>query len=204
MHKICHSVQGDSSDVPPLPGVDFLYLNRRLFLLNAQTTKWFSALVVIVLIGSVTAESADVKFADVASELGVRFLHNSPQSPLRHIHLTMGSGVGVADFDRDGWPDLYFAQGQPWDEGHASESGAVDELYRNQLFRADRKAFSRVADLSMVASGAFGMGVAVGDSNNDGFPDLYVSRFGADWLLLNNGDGTFSKSAASLPNSAAG
>lgn len=173
-------------------------------MLNAQTTKWISALVVIVLMGSGTAESADVKFADVASELGVRFVHSSPQSPLRHIHLTMGSGVGVADFDRDGWPDLYFAQGQPWDEGHVAESGAVDELFRNQLFRAERKAFSQVADFTTVASGAFGMGVAVGDSNNDGFPDLYVSRFGADWLLLNNGDGTFSKSAASLPNSTAG
>lgn len=131
-----------------------------------------------------------------ASETGLAFQHVSPMSAERHIHLTMGSGVAVSDFDRDGWPDLYFSQGNVWSGRLTSVSQTHDHLYRSR-----RGHFDDVSKSATVVSGGYGMGVAAGDFNNDGFPDVYAARFGIDQLLSNNGDGTFSKSSVVLPES---
>lgn len=125
------------------------------------------------------------EFADVASKVGLDFRHSSPLTEQRHIHLTMGSGVGWIDYDRDGRPDLYFAQGRRWD-ADASLTPPSDSLYQQRDGR-----FLDVTDAARVRNLEYAMGVAVGDFDNDGFPDLFVSSFGRNLLLQNNGDGTF-------------
>lgn len=102
-----------------------------------------------------------------------------------------GGGVGVIDFDLDGWLDLYFPQGALWPTGDL-KSTASDE-YTNGFFRNRfGERFDAVASVSQVDHQGFGQGCAVGDVNGDGFPDLYVANIGRNCLYVNNGDGTFS------------
>jgi len=103
-----------------------------------------------------------------------------------------GGGVGVLDFDRDGWPDLFFPQGGTWRTGEdqpLGDSSSQDQLFRNR----EGQAFERAARQAGLGDGDFGQGCAAGDLDNDGFPDLYVANIGANRLWRNNGDGTFSQ-----------
>ncbi|TWT50087.1 FG-GAP repeat protein [Thalassoglobus neptunius] len=131
-------------------------------------------------------------------KLRVPFRHVSPQSPKRHIHLTMGSGVGALDYDLDGFVDLYFGQGGGWTGTLDPESGLGDVLCRNITGE-----FLDVTKSAMIFAPGYAMGISVGDCNNDGFPDVYVSNVGRDRLYSNNGDGTFTEQseAANLKNS---
>jgi tetratricopeptide (TPR) repeat protein len=104
-----------------------------------------------------------------------------------------GGGVGVFDLDRDGWPDLYFTQGAEWPPGADACSPSarhVDSVFRNvagSWFDATPHVFA-----AGEAEMAYGQGCAVGDFNNDGFPDVYVANVGRNRLFANNGDGTLS------------
>ena len=131
-------------------------------------------------------------FEDVTDAVGIGFRHVSPLSESRHIHLTMGSGVAWSDFDRDGWPDLYFGQGREWSPRSPGPGAPVptDALYRNAAGK-----FLDVTDSARIANAEYAMGLAVGDIDNDGFPDIYVSNFGPNRLFRNNGDGTFDEVA---------
>ncbi|MEZ5940799.1 MAG: FG-GAP-like repeat-containing protein [Planctomycetaceae bacterium] len=100
---------------------------------------------------------------------------------------TMGGGVGVIDYDVDGWPDVYFPQGckfpsKPGDSQH------LDQLYRN----LGGEQFQAVTESSNIREPLFSQGVGVGDFDGDGFPDVHVANIGPNQLWLNNGDGTFS------------
>ena len=100
-----------------------------------------------------------------------------------------GGGIGVLDFDRDQWPDLFFPQGGRWDAGRSSPPQslhAADEIHRNLRGTGFAK-----CDAAGLTPGGFGQGCAVGDYNNDGFEDLLVANIGRNQLLLNMGDGTF-------------
>ena len=103
---------------------------------------------------------------------------------------TQGGGVAVLDYDGDGWPDLYFTQGGPWPwlAGDASATQCRDRLYRN----LGNGHFADVTESAGLGDDRYSQGVAAGDFNNDGFPDLYVANFGANRLYHNNGDGTLS------------
>ncbi|MCA9053719.1 MAG: CRTAC1 family protein [Planctomycetaceae bacterium] len=103
----------------------------------------------------------------------------------------MGSGLGWIDYDRDGCPDMYLAQGAPWTGELRPAEGPEDQLFRQRSGR-----FLNVTDHCGVVDRAYGMGVTVGDFNADGFPDLYVSNFGPNRLFINDGDGTFSDVSA--------
>lgn len=150
---------------------------------------------------SATAGIAEtqVAFQQVAQRLGLSFRHVSPQSNVRHIHLTMGSGLGWIDYDRDGAADLYFAQGTPWTGELDPAAGPSDALYRQS-----RGQFEPVADPARFVNHAYGMGVAIGDLNADGFPDLFVSNFGPSRCFVNLGDGTFVESSQPLGLAATG
>jgi hypothetical protein len=138
------------------------------------------------------AEAA-LQFDDVAEASGLKFTHHSPLTEERHLHLTMGSGVGWLDYDRDGFPDLYFAQGKAWSgpNGKPSTPPKTDRLFRNLGGR-----FEDVTEHLGVSNAEYAMGIAAGDMDNDGFPDLYVSNFGRNRMFLNNGDGTFQDGSA--------
>ncbi len=98
----------------------------------------------------------------------------------------MGSGLGWLDYDQDGWADLYFCQGAAWPAVHEQDPARSNQLFRNRHGR-----FDNVTTAAGLLNFEYSMGLAVGDFNNDGFPDLYVSGFGPDSLYQNNGDGTF-------------
>lgn len=97
------------------------------------------------------------------------------------IQQSMGGGVAAIDFDRDSWPDLFFPQGK------AVDSNLNDALFRNRLGQS----FELVTSLAGCSDVTYSHGVAAGDINNDGFPDLYVANAGRNHLYVNNGDGTF-------------
>ncbi|HEV7905229.1 MAG TPA: CRTAC1 family protein [Pyrinomonadaceae bacterium] len=131
------------------------------------------------------APSATVRFTDVTEESGVRFTHVSTPEK-RYIVESMSGGVALLDFDNDGNLDIYFVNSLTVDLVK-SKGKTRSVLYRN---RGDGT-FADVTDRAGVGDIGWGMGAAVGDYNNDGFQDLYVTCVGANHLFKNNGDGTF-------------
>jgi tetratricopeptide (TPR) repeat protein len=140
-----------------------------------------------------TADAATVPstpaFRDDAAAVGLefRYFNGVAGPPTRRMFEFTGGGVGVLDYDLDGFPDLFFTQGCSWPPGSADPSGG-DRLFRNR----GGERFEEVSQRSRIREHGFGQGVAVGDFNNDGFPDLYVANIGGNVLWLNHGDGTFS------------
>jgi hypothetical protein len=130
-------------------------------------------------------DGARVQFTDVAAEAGITFRHENGVSPEKHLFETFGSGVGVIDFDNDGWPDLFFANGADLAHGKRSPGNA---LYRNL---GNGRFEDVTAKAGVAGNGMFATGVTVGDYDNDGFLDIYVTGYGGNQLFHNNGDGTF-------------
>jgi hypothetical protein len=126
-----------------------------------------------------------VRFSDVASESKITFKHENGASPEKLVVETFGSGVAWLDYDNDGLLDLYFVNGANLSAGKRSPG--------NVLLRNTGK--GTFVDVTLAAgvqgNGGFGTGVAVGDYDNDGFLDLYVTGFGSNILYHNNGNGTF-------------
>ncbi len=122
-------------------------------------------------------------FTEVAAETGLRFQHVTGADGKYYMPEIMGSGVALLDYDRDGDLDVYLVQG----------SGPPgNRLFRNLLKEQGELRFTDVTEKAGVGDEGYGMGVAVGDYDNDGYPDLYVTNFGPNRLYHNNGDGTFS------------
>jgi hypothetical protein len=162
-----------------------------------------SLIVFFGLAHAATIVAADTPlFEDATKRSGIRFRHVSPLTPERHLHLVMGSGVGWVDFNRDGWPDLYLAQGAPFGkadreqfrEQFAARGESSDRLLRN----LGEGQFDDVSDVAGLTDLDYSMGITIGDFDNDGFQDFYVTSFGRNRLLRNNGDGTFGEIAARL------
>ena len=130
---------------------------------------------------------SELRFHDRAAEAGLdfRFVNSLVPAEGRKIFETMGAGVAVLDYDCDGWPDLYFPQGNTTPTN--TTQGPLDSLYRNQ----NGERYRDVTLLSGLVDPSYSQGVAAGDYDNDGFPDLYVANLGRNRLFRNNGDGTF-------------
>ncbi|HET6425853.1 MAG TPA: FG-GAP-like repeat-containing protein [Planctomycetaceae bacterium] len=109
-----------------------------------------------------------------------------PSTEGRRMHESMGGGVAAFDYDVDGWPDLYFTQGAVLN-GDSTSTVYLDQLFRN----TGEGHFDNVTSASAIVEPAFSQGIAAGDVNNDGFPDLYVANIGPNRLFFNQGDGTF-------------
>jgi hypothetical protein len=131
--------------------------------------------------------AAEAVFEEVpASRSGITWRHDNAMSEFRYLPETCGSGCAFLDYDNDGWMDIYLVN-----------SGEAD-IYtpktpiRNALYKNNRDGtFTDVTEKAGVGGGTFGMGVAVGDYDNDGFSDLFVTSYGKCLLYHNNGDGTF-------------
>jgi hypothetical protein len=133
--------------------------------------------------------AATPAFTDDAEASGLRFRFDNGATPARQIPETMGGGVGLLDYDGDGWLDVYLVQGGPFPPPGAGTSTPGDRLFRNRgdgTFE-DATAASGIADLAR----GYGHGVAVGDYDNDGHPDLFITRWRAYALYRNQGGGTF-------------
>jgi hypothetical protein len=128
---------------------------------------------------------------DVTRATGIAFTHTDGSSGRRYIVEPMSSGLATFDYDGDGLIDVYFLNGAPL------RGTVVDKPPRNALYRnlGDWK-FVDVTDRAGVGDAGFGLGVTVGDYDNDGDPDLYVNNHGPNVLYRNNGDGTFSDATA--------
>src|ERR1700727_2295834 len=128
-----------------------------------------------------------VTFVDVARSAGVTFQHDNAASPEKYLIETMGSGCGWIDYDQNGLLDFYLPNGA------ATRVYSPRQPLRSALYRNNGDGtFTDVTHAAGVgAEGLFGMGVAVGDYDNDGFPDLFVLGYGRCILYHNNGDGTF-------------
>ena len=137
---------------------------------------------------SLSPAASQVQFVDVAGSAGISFQHDNAASTEKYLVETMGSGCGWIDYDQNGLFDLYFVNSAATDRytpGHPLRSA----LYKNN----GDGTFTDVTQQGKVgAEGLFGMGVAVGDYNNDGFPDLFVLGYDRCILYHNNGDGSFS------------
>jgi hypothetical protein len=123
---------------------------------------------------------------DVTRQTGITFRHTDGSSGQRYIVETVTAGLALFDYDGDGDVDIYFLNGAPL------KGTKVDVPPRNALYRNDGGwKFTDVTDQAGVGDTGFGLGVAVGDYDNDGDPDVYVNNFGPNVLYRNNGDGTF-------------
>jgi len=126
-------------------------------------------------------------FVDATTAAGIRFQHVNGAEGKKYLPESMVGGAGWLDYDGDGWLDLYLVQGHSDSLRAASPGVERNVLYRN---RGDGT-FEDVTERAGVGDRGYGCGLAVGDIDNDGDTDLYVTNFGRNTLYRNNGDGTF-------------
>jgi enediyne biosynthesis protein E4 len=138
---------------------------------------------------SVPAANGDY-FQEIGKEIGLDFVHSIGDNELSNIVESSGAGAAFLDYDQDGYIDLYVCSGT-WLKG-VSSGDKPDVMPENHLYhnRGDGT-FEDVTKKAGVGGPWYSMGVTVGDYNNDGYPDLYVSNYGTNVLYKNNGNGTF-------------
>lgn len=134
------------------------------------------------------------KFVDVTSALGVQFEYKASHVSKHYLIETMGSGVALFDYDNDGRLDIFLVNGAPLSD--PTPKGAIPQktgpAYWNRLYHQKKDGtFEDVTEKAGLQGVGYGMGVAVGDYDNDGFEDLFVTAYGGNKLYHNNGDGTF-------------
>ena len=159
---------------------------------SVERARWtlvcFSMTVALAFPGPRAAAGADcpIKFSDVTAQTGITFQHTDGSSGEYYIVESVCCGLALFDYDGDGDVDIYFLNGAPL------RGTKVDVAPRNALYRNDGGwKFTDVTDQAGVGDPGFGLGVAVGDYDNDGDEDIYVNNYGPNVLYRNNGDGTF-------------
>ncbi len=146
-------------------------------------------------------------FEDITVKAKVNFRNEPSHTSRKYLPETMGGGVAIFDYNKDGLLDLFFVNGaelrDPMPPGKQPDK--TDPKYWNRLYRNNGDGtFTDVTEQAGVKGSGYGMGVAVADYDNDGFPDLYVTNVGRNILYHNNGDGTFTDVTDSAGVSASG
>jgi hypothetical protein len=136
--------------------------------------------------GAAPANTSSVTFKDITQQAGIRFVHDNGAFGKKFLPETLGPGVAFIDYDNDGWPDIFLVNGTEW-LGRASKH-STPKLYHNNH---DGTFTDVTHKAGLDAVEMFGMGVAVGDFDNDGYDDLFVTAYGQSHLFHNNGNGTF-------------
>ena len=146
-------------------------------------------------VGNAQALAAEVHFEDATASAGLDFVHRSGRrGELWTVEIT-GAGVGLLDFDGDGWLDIWLVQGGPLAERNEMDANALptDALFRNEGRNSEDGTlrFTDVTASAGVRAVGYGMGIATGDIDNDGDLDVFLANFGANQLFENLGDGRF-------------
>jgi hypothetical protein len=141
-----------------------------------------------------TASNPRGKFVDVTAASGVAFQYQSSHTTRKYLLETMGPGVALFDYDNDGRLDIFVVNGAPLAD--PTPKGTIPQKtgpkYWNRLYHQKKDGtFEDVTEKAGLQGAGYGMGVAVGDYDNDGYEDLYVTAYGGNKLYHNNGDGTF-------------
>jgi len=162
-------------------------VNRRSFLRGAAGMASISRLSLWNAWSAATASATPPGFrlVNVTSPAGIRFQHNNGAFGGKLLPETLGSGCAFLDYDRDGWPDILLINGMDW-PGHKRQR-STPRLYRNNR----NGTFSDVTAQAGLDIEMYGMGVAVGDYDNDGFPDILITCVGQNRLFHNTGKGSF-------------
>jgi enediyne biosynthesis protein E4 len=129
--------------------------------------------------------SGPIEFTDVTAQAGIHFKHHSGAFGKKYLPETMGSGVCFLDYDNDGWQDILFVNSMDWPEHQTGKS--FPALYHNN----GDGTFTDLTRAASLAVEMYGMGCAIGDYDNDGFPDLYITAVGTNHLFHNLRDGKF-------------
>lgn len=133
-------------------------------------------------------DSGPIVFQDVAASSGLaQWKHRMGSAGKDHILDSVGSGVALIDYDNDGWLDIYLVNGSTKEASEGKEAAPKAALFHNNRDGT----FTNVATAAGVTNDRWGFGAVVGDYDNDGWPDIYVSNFGGNRLFHNNHDGTF-------------
>ncbi len=146
----------------------------------------------VILFGVAGSESSEplddcrIRLCDATASSGITFRHSHGGSGQRYIMEAVSAGLALFDYDRDGLVDIYFLNGAPL-KGSTFKTPLKNALYRNN----GDWTFTDVTDAAGVGDTGYGLGVTVGDYDNDGDSDLYLNNFGPNILYRNNGDGTF-------------
>ena len=157
---------------------------------------WAGALVSMALPSS-AQRPADVRFTDITAQSKISFTEESSTTSNKYLIETMGGGVALFDYDNDGRLDIFFTNGaligDPMPDGTKPDKS--DKRFWKRLYHQNADGtftdMTKRAGLTGMPQGYYSMGVAVGDYDNDGFEDLYVTGYGGNILYHNNGNGTF-------------
>jgi hypothetical protein len=175
----------------------------KLRLLAGLTALWWAFPPFTESIANSQPRSSTPIFEEVSTKVGLNFRHFNGMTGKLFLPEVMGSGAALFDFDNDGDLDIFLVQGSTLESGDQTSRSIFPwlgpgepkgRLFRNDLVMKDGKRslqFTDVTDKSGIRANGYGMGVAVGDVNNDGWPDLYITALGANQLYLNKADGTF-------------
>jgi hypothetical protein len=148
--------------------------------LCVSVSLWWILLLVI------TAQGQQIRFRDITAQAGIQFTHNNGSFGKKWLPETMGPGCAFIDYDNDGYPDILLVNGEDW-PGHTHAGLTTPKLYHNN----HDGTFTDVTRKAGLAVPMFGLGVAVGDYDNDGFDDIFITALGQSHLFHNNGNGTF-------------
>jgi len=152
---------------------------------------WVAAIASVLVVLSTNAQTqtrtvkGPAEFRDVTAAAGIKFVHNNGAYGKKYLPETLGPGVAFIDYDNDGWPDIFLVNGTDW-PGHATKR-STPKLYHNN----HDGTFTDVTHKAGLDEEMFGLGATVGDYDNDGYDDLFVTAYGQSHLFHNNGNGTF-------------
>lgn len=168
-----------------------LFVSAGILAVTGGLVRWFSAESLRSPVAPGAAGQCPIHFDDVTHSTGIAFVHTDGSSGRHYIMETVTAGLALFDYDNDGDVDIYFLNGAPLPGTH-TDVRPQNAMYRNE----GNWRFTDVTQEAGVGDPGYGLGVAVGDYDNDGYQDLFVNNFGPNVLYRNNGDGTFHDATA--------
>ena len=140
----------------------------------------------LILVSVPVVKAQTITFREITAQAGIHFTHNNGAFGKKWLPETMGPGCAFIDYDNDGWPDILLVNGTDW-PGHPHAGATTLKLYHNN----HDGTFTDVTAKAGLAVSFFGLGVAIGDYDNDGFDDIFITAVGQSHLFHNNRNGTF-------------